>query len=151
MASYQSDMLNFSYDATLHISHPKIDPDTITSVLNRKPSNSHRRGKPRITPNGQALTGIWPENYWKCALLTHDQQDITEFLTELIQDFYPHQEFLRKVSESGGEVCIFLGVFSDRCCAHQFNRRLLRSLADIGFDLRLDFYGRSLPQESLKQ
>ncbi|TWT74970.1 hypothetical protein CA85_02580 [Allorhodopirellula solitaria] len=59
------------------------------------------------------------------------------------------RELLRSIADSDGEVCVFIGVGSSRCCAHQFDRQLLQDLASLGLDLRLDFYGTELPQRNL--
>lgn len=141
MATYRSDMLNFRYDATLNVHHPSTSPDTISAELNRTPERSHCKGSPRNTPDGKPLAGTYSENFWACELATEDQVNITDFLRELVKTFQPHRNFLKQLSSTGGEVCIFLGIFGDGCCAHQFDNALLTDLANTGFDLRLDFYG----------
>lgn len=148
MATYQSDMLNFRYDATLHIDHPSISPDAISEELCRPPKRSHHQGDARKTPDGKPLSGTYSKNYWSCELETEDQVDITDFLERLVKAFEPHRRFLKQLNSTGGEVCIFLGIFSDKCCAHQFDNQLLTDLANTGFDLRLDFYGSELPQQN---
>lgn len=140
-------MLDFRYDASLHVHHPSTSPDAISAELGRSPERSHRKGDPRKNPAGTPLGGTYPTNFWTCELTTEDQIDITDFLRNLVAAFAPNREFLKQMNTTGGEVCIFLGIFSDRCCAHQFDNQLLSDLADTGFDLRLDFYGSALPQQ----
>ena len=148
MATYKSEMLNFRYDASLHIHHPSTEPETITAKLCLEPERSHRKGDPRTTPVGRPLKSNYPDNYWTCRLTTEDQVNITDFLLRLLKTFEPHRQFLKRLNTTGGEVCVFLGVFSDHCCAHQFDNELLSDLGDTGFDLRLDFYGSELPQQT---
>lgn len=144
MATYRSDMLNFRYDASLHVHHPSTSPDTISAELGRTPERSHRKGDPRRTPAGTPLADTYPGNFWTCDLATEDQVDITDFLKKLVMTFLPNRSFLKQLNSTGGEVCIFLGIFGDGCCAHQFDNQLLTDLANTGFDLRLDFYGSEL-------
>ena len=141
MAIYQSDMLNFRYEASLHVHHPSTSPDEITTKLCREPDHSHCKGESRRTPTGARHAGTYPGNFWTCYLETEDQVDITDFLKNLVTTFLPYRPFLKQLNATGGEVCIFLGIFGDGCCAHQFDNQLLTDLANTGFDLRLDFYG----------
>lgn len=140
MATYQSEMLNFRYDATLHIDHPTTSPDAMSAELGRPPKRAHHQGDSRKTLGGKPLEGTYSTNYWTCELATEDQVDITDFLKSLVKTLEPHRRFLKQINSTGGEVCIFLGIFSDKCCAHQFDNQLLTDLANTGFDLRLDFY-----------
>ena len=146
MATCRSDMRNFRYDALLHVHHPSTSPDEITAKLCREPDRSHCKGESKKTPTGARLTGTYRGNFWACDLETEDQVDITDFLKNLMVTFLPHRPFLKQLSATGGEVCIFHGIFGDGCCAHQLDSQLLTDLANTGFDLRLDFYGTELTQ-----
>ena len=149
MAIYKSEMLSFGYTATLHIRHPTRSLENLTERLGLVPRKTHNAGDARTTPNGMVLEGNYPEHYWSCDLKTEDQQDITEFLRKIVSEFEPNREFMCAIAETGGEICVFIGVGSSRCCAHQFDRQLLADLAATGLDLRIDFYGTDLPQQGL--
>jgi len=148
MATYQSEMLDFSYDVALHIEHTSIALDLISSTLGIEPNKSHQCGERRSTPDVQVLEGTYPFNYWSCELPTIDQQDLTEFMREFVTQFHPHREFLSHIAHSGGCICLFVGLFSDRCCAHEFDNQLLTDLAGLGINLRLDFYGINQSQKT---
>lgn len=150
MAKYVSDMRRFTYDATLHIRHPTISPAEITRQIGRNPKRSHAVGTSKSTPAGTPRLGEWKDNFWLAELETIDGQDIVEFLAKLLEQLRPCRDFLQQVSDTGGEVCCFVGVYTDRCCAHQFSRQLLADLAGLGLDLRLDIYGQDLPQKGLR-
>jgi hypothetical protein len=149
MAKYESDMLSFAYTATLHIHHPTDSLQDVTIRLGLAPRKTHARGDPRTTPKGSPLPGTYSDHYWFADLVTEDQKDLTQFLRGLVSELEPQRDFLRKIAETGGEVCVFIGVGSSRCCAHQFDRELLSDLAATGMDLRIDFYGCDLPQRGL--
>lgn len=145
MAVYKSEMLSFGYAASLHIDHPTLQLDEVSQRLGITARSMHRAGEERRTPK----KGTYPTNHWSCDLPTEDQQDLTDFLGNIVSKLKPNRDFLRELAETGGEVCVFIGVGSSRCCAHQFDRELLHDLADTGIDLRIDFYGSELPQRGL--
>jgi len=147
MAIYKSDMLEFCYDASLHIHHPSVGPDAISAELQVEPERTHLKNDARSTPTGHPLAGTYADNFWTCKLPTEDQTDVSEFLKDLVIKLKPHRQFLKQLAETDGEICVFIGLFSDSCCAHQFPNQLLSGLADTGLDLRLDFYGPKSPQE----
>ncbi|MCA9010195.1 MAG: DUF4279 domain-containing protein [Planctomycetaceae bacterium] len=149
MATYKSEMLSFGYTATLHIRHPPQSLASLTERLGLAPSQTHNAGDARTTPNGMVLNEHYPEHYWSCDLKTEDQHDITEFLRKIVSEFEPNRQFLCAIAETGGVVCVFIGVGNSHCCAHQFDRHLLFDLAATGIDLRIDFYGGELPQRGL--
>lgn len=149
MAIYQSEMLNFAYNASLHAHHPSrslIDLGDRIGITTRR---FHNAGDPRRTPAGTSLPSVYSDNYWCGDIRTEDQQDITALLRRVVTDFLPHRKYLHDIADTGGEVCVFIGVGSSRCCAHQFDRQLLADLAATGLDLRIDFYGPELPQREL--
>lgn len=149
MATYESETLRFSYDASLDVQHPTTSLLNLGDRIGISTRQSHSVGDARRTPDGAPLTGQHLYHFWCGDLRTVDQEDITEFLWRVVTDLLPQQEFLHNLAETGGRLCIFVGISSNRCCAHQFDRELLSQLAAIGLDLRMDFYGSDLPQYEL--
>lgn len=149
MARFESEMLSFGYTATLHVRHPTTSLQNLSARLSLPARQSHNANDQRTTSNGRQLNGTYTDYSWYGDLRTVDQEDITEFLRRIVVEFEPHREFLCEIAETGGEVCVFIGVGSSRCCAHQFDRRLLSELVATGLDLRIDFYGCDLPQRGL--
>ena len=149
MANYKSEMLEFGYDASLHIEHPAMKLDAIGPTLGLAPRKLHAAGDARIAASGKQLQGKYTNHYCSFDLETTDQQDITDFLRTLIAKFETSRDLFVSIADSGGEVCLFIGVGCSRCCAHQFDRELLNDLGKMGFDLRIDFYGSELPQRKL--
>ena len=149
MAKYISDILKFAYDASLHIHHPKVSPNEITRALRLTPKKQHSLDEQRRRPDGVPLDGTYRDNYWRVDLQTTNGHDLVDFLSELAKKLAPHRDFLIELSNTGGEVCCFIGVYTPSCCAHQFHRELLSKLADLGLDLRLDIYGGTRAPTSL--
>lgn len=140
MATYRTEMLAYRYELSLHIHHESMDPEAISDALGREPLREHSKGQPRKTPSGRLLKGFYPDNYWTSVLPTTDQVDLEACLHGVVEEFAPHREFLIGLASTGGEVCLFLGVFAEGGCAYQFGHRLLYQLSDLGFDLRVDYY-----------
>ena len=149
MATYKSDMLNFGYNASLHVHHPTTSLIDLGERIGIATSHWHRHGDPRTTPNGTSLPGLYSDNYWCGQFLTRDQEDITDFLRGIVNKLSPQQEFLRSIVDTGGVLCVFINVGCTHCCAHQFDRHLLADLSAIGLGIRIDFYGADLPQRGL--
>ena len=149
MAIYRSDMLSFSYNASLHVQHPTTSLIDLGDRIGIATSRAHNLGDARTTPNGTPLPGAYSDNYWSGHLCTEDQQDIADFLRGIVRELSPHREYLYSIADTGGTICVFINVGSAHCCAHQFDRHLLADLAAIGLDVRIDFYGSDLPQRRL--
>ena len=149
MARYSSDMVSFAYNAMLHVRHPNRPLTDVGHRIGLTTRRFHNVGDPRKTPKDTPLPRVYTDNYWCGDLETEDQQDITDFLRRIVRRFLDHREFLYEISDTGGEVCVFINVGSSRCCAHQFDRQLLADLAATGLDVRIDFYGSDLPQRRL--
>ena len=149
MGTYESEMLSFGYVASLHIDHPTARLDDVSERLGIAARTTHHAGDPRRSQNGTPQPGTYESDHWCCDLPTEDQQTITDFLARLVSELKPNRNLLREICDTGGELVVFIGVGSSRCCAHQFNRQLLADLSDIGLEMRLDFYGHELPQTNL--
>jgi len=61
-------MYTYEHKVSLRITHPTIDPQSITNTLGLKPSRSWQVGTPRKTPNGGELEAINIETYWSAQL-----------------------------------------------------------------------------------
>jgi hypothetical protein len=149
MARYQSEMNEFSYCATLHISHPSIPPEDITAVLGIIPQRQTKAGTPRRNANGAELGGTYPFSHWSCELPTTDGEQLAAFLWSVVELLSPHREFLTTLASSGGETECFLGLFTEKNCDELFTCKLLSAMGSLGIGLRLDIYGKQLPQEGI--
>jgi hypothetical protein len=149
MARYQSEMNEFSYCATLHISHPSMPPEEITAVLGIIPQRQTGAGSPRRTPNGAKLGGSYSSNHWSCELPTTDGERLAEFLWRIVEMLSSRREFLTTLSSSGGEIECFVGLFTERNCDELFPCDLLSAMGSLSIGLRLDIYGKELPQKSI--
>jgi hypothetical protein len=134
---------DYRFKATLHVEHPSISPDEATATLALSPTSVRRNGEPRILPNGSRAEGAVRGNYWAAELEITPGRDIPAFLLEFV-DGLPVEVvgWMRKVSDTGGSVSVFLGIFADGLCDFEIPPGILRKLGDAGVTTRFDFYGK---------
>jgi hypothetical protein len=133
---------DYRFVASLHVQHPFVDPNEVTTALKLEPKSVKRRGEPRRKPDGALLTGNYDENHWSADLEIVAGHDVPEFLRNLIDVQMPHAVGLtRRIDDTGGSVSVFIGVFADRLCDFAMPASTLRRLGDAGVSVRLDYYG----------
>ena len=109
-----------------------------------EPASVRRNGQPRLLPNGELLDGFVKGNHWATDLEIAAGQDIPAFLVDFIERLPAEAcEWMRMVTDTGGSVSVFLGIFADRCCDFEIPAASLRKLGNAGVAIRLDFYGRN--------
>jgi hypothetical protein len=140
-ARYQAGLNDFEYCASLHIEHPSHDPDLVTKTLGIVPVRKRRVGERRQTPQGTLLEGVYETNHWHADLLTKDGEDLSQFLSNMLNPLDPAKEFLVQFASEGGRVECMVGLFATNCCDSCLSAKLLGRFAEFGVDLRLDYYG----------
>jgi hypothetical protein len=130
-AKYAEGLNEFSYCASLNVSHPSFDPATVSRGLGLQPTRMtqgipNRRYKPSV---------------WTYELPVADGDDLPSFLYRLVELLTPHRSYLEELSDRGAEIECFVGIFADRLCDQIYPHALLAALAELRVNLRLDFYG----------
>lgn len=143
---YHSEMNSFEYCASLHVLHPTLDPEQITAALGISPTKQTRVGSPRQNPKGEELGGKYAFSSWRCGLPTTNGERLSEFLWSVVKLLSPHRKFLMELAASGGEIECFVGLFTERNCDELFPCDLLSAFGNMKIGLRLDIYGKELPQ-----
>ena len=85
-------------------------------------------------------------SHWSCKLTATDGDDIPTFLGQLVTKLSQHRDYLHELSDGGGEIECFIGIFPDRLCDQLYPHNLLALLADLRINLRLDVYGENSEQ-----
>lgn len=92
------------------ISHPEIDPDSVTNKLGLEPYLSQKKGQNVTTPDGRVTGSKYEMNKWGYKTELAARNDLGKRVEELIDHLYESRAFVRKVSEDGGRVSVFLNV-----------------------------------------
>ncbi len=140
-------MYPYRYSVSLRISHPTINPDTITVKLGIQPFRKWMAGEPRLTPKGQTLKGINKGTYWVAELhkeksLLSRKMALEDFLAEQLARFKPMRKYFGHIRKTGGRIEFFVGLFCDKNMGAEFPSSLLETTGKLGIDLSLDIYPR---------
>lgn len=132
---------DYRFVASLHVQHKSIPLEEITESLGLTPRRVRRQGEPRSSPKGSLLSGVFDANHWSTDLLITAGHDIDQFLMELVSSTLKDSlEFTRRIDETGGSICVFLGVFATRLCDFEIQPETLRRLGSAGVSVRFDYY-----------
>lgn len=135
---------SFKYEACLRITHPEIDPETVTKRLNINPTISHKAGDSRRTPKGNSLPGFNKETFWMHVIdaeISDQSKSLLSLLVDMNQRISFAQDYLREIEETGGSIEYFIGWFSGVNSGDVFNWQFLEKCAALRISLAFDVYG----------
>jgi hypothetical protein len=127
-----------SFAVSLHILHPSIDPDAVTSALRLAPWRFKQAGPPRKPPYDHA----WWSHRFGCS----EVRDLVPFLDETVSSLQAHRDFFRSIVDTGGSIELFCGIEMSTNWDEVFPSALSGRLAELGMDLRLNVYPESHEQ-----
>jgi hypothetical protein len=136
-------MPGYRYSISLRIWHPTRPLGDVSAKLDLKPSRVLEAGAARITPRGDALSGVYAENYWTASILkgAANGRDLASAIAVVLDQLSPNKNFLLSLTASGGRLEFFIGWFFDKGNSGDvFDHKLLARLAEFGIDLSLDVY-----------
>lgn len=129
-----------SFEVSLSVIHPDIDPTEISTALELAPGRATRAGAARTTPNGNALTGLYKFSCWTHRFDVKEASELGVVLKDLVQRLQKHQQFFHRVVREGGSIELFCGVFASGNWDEILSYSLMGKLAALQVDLRLDVY-----------
>ena len=139
-------MHSYKYSVSLRIRHPERDPSGFTNELGLEPHTAQRAGDARKTPAGEPLSGSYRESYWCCRATNPDPADsdevsLEECILNLNSELSEHRGYFQELTESGGYIEYFVGIFGSLQIGLELSRDLLEETAELGIGLGLDIYG----------
>lgn len=129
-----------SFMVSLSIEHPTTDHEDISRALSLSPSRQSKAGQLKATPTGTPLQGAYQFSSWGHEFDTSGVTDLSKFLPSVIEQLTPHNLYLLGLVSEGGRVELFCGIFAQGNWDESFHHTMLRKLADMAIDLRLDVY-----------
>lgn len=137
-------MYPYSYQITLRIFHPSIEPTEITTALGLQPKRAWKAGQPRQTPKGTPLDGIYSESYWFTNLTDGEQISEGTLLEDYVDHFCcqlsQHSQFFNQIRKEGGKIELHASSYSKRNYGFEFSPTLTQKLSDLGLTLWIDIY-----------
>ncbi|MFK8067721.1 MAG: DUF4279 domain-containing protein [Gammaproteobacteria bacterium] len=138
-------MSDYRFCVSLQISHPTLDLEDLTQVLELKPFKVWKLGEPRFTPKGTPLEGAYKCNVWSAKM--HEQERIfsadiylEDYLEKLNQQLQLHKKKFGEIVNSGGYIEYFIGWFSEGNISTTLSPQLLRSTAELSISIGFDIY-----------
>ena len=138
-------MYPYRYSVSLRISHPTINPDTLSKRLGLQPSRKWMAGERRSTPKGDELKGINKETYWTADLhreksLLSRKMALEDFLAKQLVRLKKVEKYFRHIQKTGGRIEFFVGLFCDKNMGAEIPSSMLAAMGKLGIDLSLDIY-----------
>ena len=133
-------MHGYRFSAALRIWHPSADPDEIERRLALKATHKTRAGVGRSTPQGDPLEGEYSTTYCCFDLECNESEGLTSVLQRTNEHLRAHGKFLIELSDSGGRLEYFVGLFFERNAGENLNWSLLADMAALRLSLDIDFY-----------
>lgn len=135
---------NATYRASFRLSHPCLDPRTVTAALSLQPDIAVKVGDRRRTPKGRSLDGCHKKSYWSCRIVEGGHGGGAIGFMQVLDDFVTSmasaERFLAEVRAGGGECDLFVGWFLNVFAALEIEHGLLAKLANLGIDFTVDIY-----------
>jgi hypothetical protein len=136
----------FKFVVSLRIFSFDVDPVEISDNLGMEPKWMYQIGKPRATPDGKLLGGVYDCNY--CSFLLWRQNDkninakiLESVLSGEIDRLLTHKDMFLRIKHGGGSAEFFIGWFAGSNNGAIFNASLLKRMGELELDLSLDVYG----------
>ena len=132
-----------TYRASLHVSHPTLSAEKLTSSFSLIARYTRSVGAPRVTASGHALGGVYKKTDVSFlignGIVSNDDVMVAESIAGAL-DALPLM-MIQEIIRTGGKCFFFLGIYSDGNILCDFSADLLSKLASNGIGVKLDFYG----------
>lgn len=130
----------YTYALSFNIEHPDAELSGVSDVLGLKAQVLWKKGEPRVTPKGRALSGTYQKSSWSSEL-GRQQKDLPAGLQSALTILRPHKDYLAKLVADGAKLRFFVGWFSDFNARDVLDWQLLQDIAALKISLDLDVYG----------
>ena len=129
-----------SFRVSLCITHPDLDPAEITGTMGLLPQRTTRAGALRSTPTGTPLEGRYNFTCWMHEVHVQGASELGTILQDVVKGLGQQQRFFDRVVKDGGTVELFCGVRAAGNWDEVISHALMKQLASLHIDLRLDVY-----------
>jgi hypothetical protein len=129
-----------SFEVSLSISHPDIEPAEISRIVGLVPKRATRVGELRTTPRGERLEGAYEFSHWTHSFDVQRASELGVVLEDLVERLQSQETFFHRVVREGGAVELFCGVFAAGNWDEVLPHSLMGRLAALRVDLRLDVH-----------
>jgi hypothetical protein len=151
MEARRAPQQSYSFQLSLRIRHPSIDPASISRELQLEPEHSFRAGDPRESARSAAVTQVHVDSYWLATLdpaslladtalaprigpqthaiaLSEVDLALTILVTTVLRR---HIEFFRRIESEGGEVRLIVAISARKTRGFTLTPHLSRALSEL--------------------
>lgn len=136
---------SYTFKASLRIFGGDIPHSDICEALGVIPKRLCRKGEPRVTPKGQVLGGVYPDDYCVIDLAPGPDLSLPDFIDQQAKTFIAHKELFQKIKKGSARTEFFIGWFGPGNFGEVFGSDTLALMGELGIDLSLDIY--ALPED----
>lgn len=129
-----------AYTVRIRICHPSDPLDCLTTATGLTPHVQHKKGEPRVTPNGVPLPGTYSDSRWSYSEVTRDSRRFHVGVRRAMDLLEPAAEVLQQLRTSGGRVEIILHLRGERNVGDYIEIPDLKRLADLGINLGVEVF-----------
>ena len=131
---------SYTRDVSIRIKHPTWNADIFTETFHLKPEISQTVGKPRFTPTGIALEGVYKQTYW-CYNINYEATNEVEcVVSEFLKKMKVYRVFFEEMRETGGRAMIVICILSKTDFGLEFDNSTIEEMANLGISLGFDIY-----------
>jgi hypothetical protein len=130
---------------SLRLRHPVRDVGVLLENWGFEVGRSWNGGKPRTTPRGDPLAGVWPHSYAYTRLGVHGAT-LAECLDRGLEMVEPFSAELTEFVDAGGNAELFVGWHFERNSGDIIGWEMLQRLSRCKLALSLDVYPEVEPE-----
>lgn len=128
------------FTVSLRIEHPTLRFESIAQTLALKATFGYSVGEPRKTPKGGLLEGDNKKTYCCFDLIPKQAGNFTDGLRHLMPRLDAHTCYFQKLTEDGGRVELFVGIFTEESTGFMLSVHDMAMLAKSALQLSIEVY-----------
>jgi hypothetical protein len=121
------------------ISHPDIDPNSISTRLGLKPTLMQKAGEQVITPRGKKVGSRYAVSKWQYIKQLGIDSDWWKELDPLLGELSQHSDFFHRIDAEGGKTLIYFTATDFPRAVLEVEPALLSLMAEIKISFGFEF------------
>jgi hypothetical protein len=125
---------------SLNVVHPTDDLSRLGVALGLQPHVLWAKGDKKRTPKGNEIGGC--RNYSRCTISFGDPcvATLSTQIAAALLKIQPHRKILQDITDSGGKINFFIGLFCVQNTIETLGLDILKALVEMRIELVLDIY-----------
>ena len=125
------------------ITHPNIDPDSITNSLSLQPSLTQKAGTQVVTPKKTRVNDYYVLSKWQYKKALSIDADILGELASFLDHLHCSSDVLRGIAKEGGKTHIYLTGTDLPHISLEIDTDLLEKMLDMKIHFGFEFFSAS--------